>query len=177
MIRIKPEKMTSAIESLIKSGLIDDYGAILSPHNWDGRQYKSDVSSERVKRFRNAGRNVSETPPDTEQIQSRTETTSPVAKATRTKPAYSEDFEINFWKPYPRTPIMSKQEAFREWSKLTPEQREASCKSIDAYRRHLSQTPNLQAVHACRFLSQNRAEGILELAAERPKFDIRSHLT
>jgi len=69
LIRIKPEKMRVAIESLIKSGLIDDNGVSLSPHNWHGRQYKSDVSTGRVKRFRNGKRNVSETPPDTEQIQ------------------------------------------------------------------------------------------------------------
>jgi hypothetical protein len=96
-------------------------------------------------------------------------------KSTPTKREYSEDFEKNFWKPYPRTPIMSKKEAFREWSKLSIDRRQASCSSLDAYKRHLSQTPNLQAVHACRFLSQNRAEGILELA-EKPKFDIRSSI-
>lgn len=53
---------------LIDRGDTDDsYG---SPHGWQNRQYKSDVSTERVKRFRNGKRNVSptvsETAPDTE---------------------------------------------------------------------------------------------------------------
>lgn len=39
--------------------------------NWEKKQYKSDVSTERVKRFRNAKRNGNETPPD--QIRSDTE--------------------------------------------------------------------------------------------------------
>jgi len=69
MIRIKPEKMIEALEALVSAGLVDRDGPSLSPHNWNGRQYKSDVSTERVKRFRNGQRNVSETPPDTEQIQ------------------------------------------------------------------------------------------------------------
>ena len=98
------------------------------------------------------------------------------AKAKRTKNDYSEEFETNFWKPYPRTSIMSKQEAWREWMKLGPDQRSASCQALPSYLRHLSQNPTLQAVHACRFLSQNRAEGILEIAAEKPTFDVRKHL-
>lgn len=100
----------------------------------------------------------------------------PVAKATRTLVTYSEDFEQNFWKPFPRTAIMSKKEAWREWMKLEPEQREAACRAIPGYDAHLKKNPTLHAVHACRFLSQNRAEGILEIAAEKPKFDVRAHL-
>jgi hypothetical protein len=42
----------------------------IAPHNWNGRQYRSDVSTLRVKRFRKRKRNVSptvsETPPETE---------------------------------------------------------------------------------------------------------------
>jgi hypothetical protein len=100
----------------------------------------------------------------------------PVAKATRTREVYSGDFETAFWKPFPRTPIMSKKEAWREWMKLDPDQRVAACRAIEPYRRHLKQNPTLNAVHACRFLSQNRAEGILELAAETPKFDPRASM-
>lgn len=69
VVRMKPEKLKAALENLTKSGLIDEVEAVLKPHNWDKRQYKSDVSTGRVKRFRNGQRNVSETPPDTEQIQ------------------------------------------------------------------------------------------------------------
>jgi hypothetical protein len=99
-----------------------------------------------------------------------------VAKATPIKKEYSEDFEANFWKPYPKSPNMSKKEAWREWLKLSPAKRLAACQAIPGYERHLKQKPNLETVHACRFLSQERAETILELAAERPKFDIRGSI-
>ena len=36
------------------------------PHNWTKRQYKSDSSTERVKRFRKRYKAVTETPPETE---------------------------------------------------------------------------------------------------------------
>lgn len=100
----------------------------------------------------------------------------PVAKTTRTKVVYSDDFETSFWKPFPRTEIMSKKHAWREWMRLDPEQRLAACRAIEPYRRHLQKNPTLHAVHACRFLSQNRAEGILEMAAEKPRFDVRAHI-
>lgn len=99
-----------------------------------------------------------------------------VSKETPTKQIYSEEFELNFWKPFPRTAIMSKKEAWREWMKLEPDQRSAACRAIPGYDAHLKKNPTLHAVHACRFLSQNRAEGILEIAAEKPRFDVRAHL-
>lgn len=127
--------------------------------------------------FEDSGNGPRTFPPDTiGEDRKGKEDSSPVAKAIRTKQIYSEDFEKNFWKPYPRTPIMSKQEAWREWSKLAPDQRLASCQALPAYLKHLAQNPTLQAVHACRFLSQKRAEGILEMAAERPTFDARRHM-
>jgi hypothetical protein len=66
MIRMTPSKLDAAIKSLMISGLIDQDGPILSPHNWDKRQFKSDVSNERVKRYRERKRNVTVTPPDTD---------------------------------------------------------------------------------------------------------------
>jgi len=111
-----------------------------------------------------------------EEGEERREDICPVPKSPRTRTVYSDEFEASFWKPFPRTEIMSKKEAWREWMKLAPEQRLASCQAIEPYKRHLAKNPTLHAVHACRFLSQNRAEGILEIAAEKPKFDIRAHL-
>ena len=97
----------------------------------------------------------------------------PVRKRTRTKEIYSDEFENSFWKPFPRTPIMSKKEAWREWMKLDPDRRLSACKAIEPYKKHLKQNPTLSAVHACRFLSQDRAEGILETSAQKP--DWRGH--
>ena len=72
MLRVQPERMAEALVSLVGAGLLDRVGATLSPHKWNVRQYKSDVSTERVKRFRQHPRNAAETPPE-QNIQNRTE--------------------------------------------------------------------------------------------------------
>jgi len=100
----------------------------------------------------------------------------PVAKATRTKAAYSDDFETNFWKPYPRTPTMAKKEAWREWMKLAPEKRIDACKAIEPYRKYLRSNPNISTVHACRFLSQERFDGLLEDASTARSFNVMGHI-
>lgn len=70
------------IAKLKKHGLVDHVDEEqLTPHNWDARQFKSDVSNERVKRHRqrqgNGSGNVTETPqatpPETEQNRDRAE--------------------------------------------------------------------------------------------------------
>lgn len=65
-LRVTAAKATEIISVLVKAQLLDKLETGFAPHNWNGRQYKSDVSTERVKRFRNGKRNVSETPPETE---------------------------------------------------------------------------------------------------------------
>jgi hypothetical protein len=60
----------TAFHELEKHGLIVTDGETFHIHNWKKRQYKSDNSTERVKRHRNARKNVTETPQNrTEQIQ------------------------------------------------------------------------------------------------------------
>lgn len=54
---------------LYEAGLVDysgTLGAVAKPHGWDDRQYKSDVSTDRVKRFRERSKTVSRNGPDTE---------------------------------------------------------------------------------------------------------------
>jgi hypothetical protein len=69
-LRLAPTKAAQILAQLHAAGLLDKTETGFAPHNWNGRQYKSDVSTERVKRFRQHKRNVSsavtETPPDTE---------------------------------------------------------------------------------------------------------------
>jgi hypothetical protein len=77
LLKRRLDHLSCAVERLVKDGLIDASGDGYSPHNWLKRQYKSDCSTDRVKRFRNGGGNVSETPPDTE-----TETDSSEANAS-----------------------------------------------------------------------------------------------
>jgi hypothetical protein len=69
-LRVTAAKATEIIAALTKAGLLDKTETGFAPHNWSGRQYKSDVSNERVKRYRQRKCNVTEavtvTPPETE---------------------------------------------------------------------------------------------------------------
>lgn len=69
-LRMPEGRAAAIVATLTSAGLIDATETGLVPHNWNGRQFKSDVSTDRVKRFRNGARNVSlavsETPPETE---------------------------------------------------------------------------------------------------------------
>jgi len=90
------------IDGLISAGLIDQIEEHLQPHNWRARQFKSDGSTERVKRFRKRFRNVSsavsETGPDTD-----TDTDTEVSKKdTRARGALSCALAFDdFWKAWP----------------------------------------------------------------------------
>lgn len=69
-LRVHKDRLTKALAELQDAGLIDCTETGLRPHNWDKRQYKNDLSTERVKRFRKrretVSRNGHETPPDTD---------------------------------------------------------------------------------------------------------------
>jgi hypothetical protein len=69
-LRIKTEKARRLLNELRAAGLVDDDERGARPHNWDQRQFISDGSTSRVKRFRERRRNVSpafsETAPETE---------------------------------------------------------------------------------------------------------------
>lgn len=76
-LRVTPAKAQTLIDELLERGLLDDTDSGVVSHNWDKRQFKSDTSNDRVKRYRqrhgNDDCNVTVTCSDTEQIQSRTE--------------------------------------------------------------------------------------------------------
>jgi len=65
-LRTTERKVQELIKSLSSHGLIVDG----KPHNWDSRQFQSDSSTERVKRFRERSGNAEETPSE----QNRTDT-------------------------------------------------------------------------------------------------------
>lgn len=73
-LRINTKQLSEFIGKLLTAGLLDQDGETLSPHNWNVRQFKSDVSTERVKRFRERHETVPRNAPDTEQSRNRTET-------------------------------------------------------------------------------------------------------
>lgn len=63
----KPEKATQAmIDLLIERKLFVRTERGVEPHQWNEHQYKSDVSTDRVKAFRERQRNVSVTPSESE---------------------------------------------------------------------------------------------------------------
>lgn len=81
------------IERLSNGGLIDRLngganGYHYAPHNWGKRQYKSDTSTDRVKRFRKRSNPVAETAPDTE-----ADTEVPSTKVEGAAP----DADTQFW--------------------------------------------------------------------------------
>lgn len=58
-LRTTPAKVSKLLNDLRAAGLIDDHAdGNVAPHNWAGRQFKSDTSTDRVRRFRNGQRNV-----------------------------------------------------------------------------------------------------------------------
>lgn len=84
----KSEAETSKIiNGLLDAKLLDRDGETFLPHNWNGRQFKSDVSTDRVQhhrqRKRNVSGNVSVTPPEAEtdsETEAAQQTVSEIAK-------------------------------------------------------------------------------------------------
>ncbi|MHB9879112.1 hypothetical protein ACSMXM_05560 [Pacificimonas sp. ICDLI1SI03] len=65
LLSMRLDHLKGGLDRLIRGGLIDLLDGGYVPHDWNEHQYKSDTSTERVKRHRKK-RNVSETPPDTD---------------------------------------------------------------------------------------------------------------
>jgi hypothetical protein len=63
-VRQRPGATQKIIAQLVERGLFDAVGDTYAPHNWQGRQYVSDSSTERVKRFRKRERNVPRNAPE-----------------------------------------------------------------------------------------------------------------
>jgi len=65
-LRVPEAEIDDILDELKIFGLLDETDEGFTPHNWHVRQYQSDVSTERVKRFRKRLETVSVTPPETE---------------------------------------------------------------------------------------------------------------
>jgi hypothetical protein len=62
-LRMDPSQAEGAIRDLIAGGLLDETDRRLKPHAWDNRQFTSDSSTSRVRKFRSKAKqegNVSE---------------------------------------------------------------------------------------------------------------------
>jgi hypothetical protein len=105
-LRMKPEKVAALISALHNAGLIDQDGDDIHPHNWNARQFKSDVSNERVKRHRKLKCNVTdavtETPPDTEsEADTEPEQRKKEPRAVALVGDWPSDAFDQFWAKYP----------------------------------------------------------------------------
>jgi len=93
-LRLPDAKATALLDALIEAELLDHDETGIRPHNWNTRQYKSDVSNERVKRHRersapvtcNVTSPVTVTPPETEQSQKQNRTEKPNPTGLGKKP-------------------------------------------------------------------------------------------
>jgi hypothetical protein len=68
-LRRSPNDVVTLLERLLNATLIDKRnggpnGYHYAPHGWDKRQFKSDTSTDRVKRYRERAKEVSATPPE-----------------------------------------------------------------------------------------------------------------
>jgi hypothetical protein len=58
-LRLSPPKTSQLLQDLSVAGLLDrSANGKLSPHNWEKRQHKSDVSTDRVHAFRERQKNA-----------------------------------------------------------------------------------------------------------------------
>lgn len=87
MLKRRLDHLLRGLDDLIRASLIDPLDHGYEPHGWKKRQYKSDVSTDRVRKYRAKG-NVSETAPDTE-----TETELPIPNGIGAAP----DADKVFW--------------------------------------------------------------------------------
>jgi hypothetical protein len=102
-LRVNDAKAKGIIAFLAGKGLFDPVdGGYFMPHNWRARQYLSDVSTDRVKRFRNRQRNNGETfhettskrPQITETETEKIEKTSS-SRRRKSKAALPSDFRLS----------------------------------------------------------------------------------
>jgi hypothetical protein len=99
--------LRTLVERLHNGGLIERRngganGSFYAPNKWAERQYKSDTSTQRVKRFRERSKTVAETPPDTE-TETETEGVSndtPPAKISRASFPMPEGVNPEAWKDF-----------------------------------------------------------------------------
>lgn len=95
VLKRRLDHLSSAVDRLISAGLIEPLEHGYEPHGWAKRQYKSDVSTDRVRKHRQQC-NVSETPPDTE-TDTETDITPKGVSADKPAPAFTFDDFVETW--------------------------------------------------------------------------------
>jgi DNA-binding transcriptional ArsR family regulator len=111
-LRMTPAKVAKLLSVLGECGLIDSDEDGLRPHNWNVRQYKSDVTdptaAARQKAYRDRNKNRDANRNDTVTVtDTRAETDNRTEKKERTRAValdddWPDDFGDQFWQAYPR---------------------------------------------------------------------------
>lgn len=107
-MRVSERKAQEMVELLAKHHFFEQVGGKWHPHDWEEWQYESDVSTDRVKRFRERQRNVSETVVETYQSRDRSETDTEQRQKQSISPN-GELFEFSL------SPSMPKESAKKTW--------------------------------------------------------------
>jgi hypothetical protein len=84
----------------------------------------------------------------------------PPRRSASYRKSYPPEFET-FWAGYPNDPIMSKWRALLRWQCLSLEDRDKATAALPAFRQHCARHPTYRPLHAERFLSQRRFDGLL----------------
>lgn len=174
------ERILSAFED---TGMISVGIGCITVSNWSKRQFEIDhkdpTNADRQRRYRELHKNDDKTPttqvrnahvtvetlPDTEtdnreEKKEATGSSEPVRPRLKYPPAFE-----GWWLAYPKTPVMSKKEALTAWNRLSEEDRLRAVAALSSYIAFLKSNPDHPVVHACRFLSQRRFDGFLEVTA------------
>jgi hypothetical protein len=112
------------------------------------------------------GKEENQNGPDETETEAETEKPPPRRSASFRK-SFPPEFEA-FWADYPSDPIMSKSRALLRWECLSLEDRDRARASLPAFRQHCARNPTYRPVHAERFLSQRRFDGLLAPPREVP---------
>lgn len=111
------------------------------------------------------------------------ETGSDEAAKPKKRETYPEAFE-EFWSSYPTHSNMSKKEAYDAWKRLDETDRQKCAQAVAGYRAFLKSKPDLETIHACRFISKRRFDGYttapaamvdVETWAKRLRYGRRQH--
>jgi hypothetical protein len=82
---------------------------------------------------------------------------------------FSQEFDEKIWAPYPRTPVMSKERAWRAWRKADDADRAAIMAAIPRYADWLAQKkPDHPVLNLDTFIAQRRFEGFAAPVPPRP---------
>lgn len=183
-LRMKPSKVEQLLSVLGECGLIDSDEVGLRPHNWNGRQFKSDTkdetAAERMRRYRALHRNDrngdgSVTVPRTDTEQNRTDIPKPAAKPTVERDPVFEELRKAYPKRKGGDPGPPAAKLFLAAVKSGTEPQAI----IDGAKRFaIEERQNIGTPYIPQLVKWLRDKRWLDYAngAAAPTFDIRSHL-